>query len=133
MATLGTLTHELKAALEAIDQQSPVDFLMAETLADAGLVIFNQDNDYWYELTATGEMQLGKYAAWDELRAECDAALVEVARLKEALAWYANEDNYDEKWDSTCIHCPNSSNVQKDEGERARKALSPEQPIIHPN
>lgn len=74
MTILGTLTHGLKAALEAIDQQAPVDFFMAETLADAGLVIFNQDNDYWYELSATGEMQLGKYAAWDELRAERDAA-----------------------------------------------------------
>lgn len=84
MATLGTLKPELMAALEAIDQQSPVDFLDAETLVDTGLVVFNPGNDYWYELTATGELQLNKYAAWDELRAEN-------ARLRAALENLAAE------------------------------------------
>lgn len=88
MATLGTLKPELMAALESIDQQSPVDFLDAETLVDTGLVVFNPHNDYWYELTATGEMQLNKYAAWDELRAEN-------ARLRAAL--------------ENIAHCPVSS------------------------
>lgn len=73
MTKLGTLKPELMAALESIDQQSPVDFLDAETLVDTGLAAFNPGNDYWYELTATGEMQLNKYAAWDELRAELAA------------------------------------------------------------
>lgn len=116
MTALGTLKPELMAALEAIDQQSPVDFWDAETLVDTGLVAFNPGNDYWYELTSTGELQLNKYAAWDELRAEN-------ARLKAVLEWYADAANYAENWTSTSVYCPDSSDVQKDEGERARKAL----------
>lgn len=85
MTALGTLKPELMAALEAIDQQSPVDFWDAETLVDTGLAAFNPGNDYWYELTSTGELQLNKYAAWDELRAERDAALERIKVLENVL------------------------------------------------
>lgn len=44
-------------------------------------------------------------------------------RLRAALEWYADAANYAENWTLTSVYCPDSSNVQKDEGERARKAL----------
>lgn len=47
----------------------------------------------------------------------------EVERLRAALAWYADDQNY---WLATGFNDQLYSNVERDDGQRARKALNSE-------
>lgn len=65
-------------------------------------------------VTATGTMIQVNYDQYTALVAEN-------ARLREALRWYADEDNYDDCDDDYEGGCPSS--IDTDHGTRAREAL----------
>ena len=74
------------------------------------------------------------YDTLKDLRTERDALKVEVERLREVLAWYADKDNWRTRdhYSSPGHDFPawtENSEAQKELGKRARAALSPAKPL----
>ena len=78
---------------------------------------------YKYDFTKAPQIFEHKDGKWCK-KSDVEALKAERDRYKEALEFYADRKNWENKWDSSKY--PDESNIENDDGETAREALNKE-------